>query len=274
MLFGMQTETIQQDTKASLQTDRKNRPPILRKSTLNPYSKNNRCSPIHDYFIQFQKASRFASCGMKASMSLEASVSFFCFLFFVVNVFSFIFLFIQYGERLGKLQQQGKELAAYAYAAGEGVGGSDEMICFKEAEAVDSPLPFLAAPRALLSVQCVVKPWTGYDAAGQGKRKKEEEIVYITSYGEVYHKSRTCTHLALSIKVFPFALVEQERNRGGARYSPCEYCGNGEFSALVYLTEQGDRYHATLGCQGLKRTVKGVYLSQLAGVPACSKCGL
>ena len=106
MLFGMQTETIQQDTKASLQTDRKNRPPILRKSTLNPYSKNNRCSPIHDYFIQFQKASRFASCGMKASMSLEASVSFFCFLFFVVNVFSFIFLFIQYGERLGKLQQQ------------------------------------------------------------------------------------------------------------------------------------------------------------------------
>ena len=77
-------------------------------------------------------------------MSLEASVSFFCFLFFVVNVFSFIFLFIQYGERLGKLQQQGKELAAYAYAAGEGVGGSDEMICLKEAEAVDSPLPFLA----------------------------------------------------------------------------------------------------------------------------------
>lgn len=273
MLFGIKTETFQQDTKASLQTNREDRPPILRRQELNPYGKNRTYSPIRCYLNYSPKASRFAPCGMKASMTLEASLSFTCFLFFMVNVFSLIFLFIQYGERLEKLQQKGKELAIYAYAAQGVAGEGDEMIYLREAEAVDSPFPILAAPRALLTVQCAVRSWTGYDVTNQGKRGREEEVVYMTNYGEVYHRSRNCTHLALSIKVSPLSLLEKERNQAGARYKPCEYCGAAGFSALVYLTEQGNRYHSTLGCQGLKRTVKGVYLSQIPQVPACHKCG-
>ncbi|MGN1314507.1 MAG: hypothetical protein ACI4VG_05760 [Lachnospiraceae bacterium] len=206
-------------------------------------------------------------------MTVEASLSLSFFLIFAVNVFSLIFLFIHYGESLEKLHQQGKELAVYSYMMKEAAGGNEDLIRLIGSETVESPFPLLAAPTATLEVRCVVKPWTGYDVVGGQEREGEEVIVYMTDYGEVYHRSRNCTHLALSVRMIAFSRLQNQRNSSGSRYTPCEICGDKGFISAVYITEQGNRYHTSLGCSGLKRTVRGVRLSQIPGVPPCSKCG-
>lgn len=117
------------------------------------------------------------------------------------------------------------------------------------------------------------RAWTGYDNAGAGAGgDSEEEIVYITPEGEVYHRSRTCTHLKLSIVAVDKSFLESERNDSGEIYYPCEECGD-RCGNTVYITSYGNRYHATLGCSKLKRTVMAVPISQVGDRGACSKCG-
>ena len=56
--------------------------------------------------------------------------------------------------------------------------------------------------------------------------------------------------------------------------SPCELCAEGKHAdSAVYVTETGDRYHLSIGCSGLKRTVTRVRRSDVTGLPYCSECG-
>lgn len=114
-----------------------------------------------------------------------------------------------------------------------------------------------------------VKSWTGYEKCGFGE--ESEEIVYITETGLVYHKDYHCTYLDLSIHMVQSEEVKTLRNESGGKYYACERCGGG--AGGVYITDTGDRYHSTLSCSGLKRTVYAVPLSEAAGKRACSKCG-
>lgn len=264
MLFWKKPETKTKATKASLQANQAYTPLFMCADDLNPYEKDVNIS---------KRVSCFTSPQLKASMSLEAALSFSLFLFFLVNVFSLIFLFIRYGDRLEALQQQGKELAIYAYSAESLLEGNDDLIRLYDTETVESLFTPLAAPKGVLPVQCVVKPWTGYSVTDESSHTKEEQVVYVTDNGRVYHKSRSCTHLSLSIRIVSFDRVNDERNDGGERYTPCEFCGNHSFLTVAFLTGQGNRYHSTLNCKGLKRTVREVYLSEAGSMPACSKCG-
>ena len=117
------------------------------------------------------------------------------------------------------------------------------------------------------------RSWTGYDNADNRLfENSKEEIVYITEHGEVYHRSRSCTHIKLSIDAVDMSFLKNARNAGGEKYYPCENCGNTNKST-VFITDYGNRYHSTLRCSGLKRTVKAVPISQVGGRGACSKCG-
>lgn len=114
-----------------------------------------------------------------------------------------------------------------------------------------------------------IKTWTGYENAGFGSAK--EETVYITENGLVYHRDYHCTYLELSIRMVSSEDLDTLRNQAGSRYRPCAYCGGG--SGTVYITGEGDRYHSSLSCSGLKRTVYAVPLSEVIGKGACSRCG-
>lgn len=120
--------------------------------------------------------------------------------------------------------------------------------------------------------RCRMKAWTGYrieedSLAGEGT----EELVYITETGSVYHKSRNCSHLALSTRAVATDSLSVLRNEDGGKYYPCEHCGEGNGS-VVFLTDQGNRYHRSLDCSGLKRTIYTVPISETGGRGACSRC--
>ena len=93
-----------------------------------------------------------------------------------------------------------------------------------------------------------------------------------TMTGLVYHKDYHCSHLDLSIRMTHLELVEGLRNENGGKYYPCEHCvkGNG---GNIYITNSGDRYHSSLSCSGLKRTIYAIPISEAAGKGACSRCG-
>ena len=62
-------------------------------------------------------------------------------------------------------------------------------------------------------------------------------------------------------------------NTSGKSYQACELCGKNNFVSAVYITSYGTKFHTTINCSGLKRTVKSVPLSEVEGKGACSKCG-
>lgn len=114
------------------------------------------------------------------------------------------------------------------------------------------------------------RKWIGDTTLGDGSG--EEGWVYITPNGKVYHLTRTCSYLDLSIRPVNKASVGGLRNASGGRYKRCESCG-GSGSGTVFVTDYGDRYHSSLTCSGLKRTVYMVKISEVGGRGVCSKCG-
>ncbi len=124
--------------------------------------------------------------------------------------------------------------------------------------------------------QAQARAWVGRGGS-DGKEsdedgEKTESTVYVTEHGKVYHKDRNCTHIHLSIRMVSKQQALVLRNKYGARYKPCEHCGKRAGSS-VYITTDGDRYHSSRQCSGLKRTVREMKESEVQGMRACSRCG-
>ena len=113
------------------------------------------------------------------------------------------------------------------------------------------------------------KDWTGIDLVEPG------EIVYITKYGSVYHRSKECKHLIISINEVTLAQAKIMRNDSGHKYKRCSYCVKQKMSNLsnVFITPDGDRYHNSLDCLGLTRNVIEVDIKDVGDKGPCSSCG-
>ena len=135
--------------------------------------------------------------------------------------------------------------------------GTDETyIDVKVAYQVKLP-GWILRNRMLAVTECSrSRRWTGM--SGAGANGSYGEWVYITPEGSVYHRSRDCTHLKLSIQSVPAETA--------SGYRACELCGEGkEVTPLVYITQEGECYHTKLNCSGLKRTVYMIPLMQAEG---------
>lgn len=118
--------------------------------------------------------------------------------------------------------------------------------------------------------RCRVRGWIGE----KDKKKKQEEMVYITESGTVYHLTRDCSHLALSIQKISPEQLPKARNGSGGKYVPCEKCGKEPMQGEhYYITKEGDCFHTKQGCSGLKRTILTIPLSQTGGRTRCKRCG-
>lgn len=144
------------------------------------------------------------------------------------------------------------------------------MINLRAQYKLQLPFPVFAVPLISFEEEMRVKGWTGYK--GGGLSDKEEKVVYITETGMVYHRKYSCTHLDLSIREVQKSEVKDLRNESQGKYYACETCAKSGNSLQVYVTNTGDRYHKSLGCSGLKRTIYTIPLSETAGKGACSRC--
>lgn len=101
----------------------------------------------------------------------------------------------------------------------------------------------------------------------------EEEYVYITPNSEVYHLSRECSHIRLNISEISSEAVKNSRNSDGSKYKSCEHCHSRLTDGHIYITPDGDKFHNSLGCSGLKRNVIAIPISEINGRRCCSRCG-
>lgn len=124
-------------------------------------------------------------------------------------------------------------------------------------------LPFIPILRSQKNIRIKQKQYSGIDGYVSSD---EEEYVFVAENGTVYHKSRNCTHLRLSIYTCDIGLARE----GG--YSACRFCGD-DCKERVYITENGNRYHSSRLCSGLKRSVYREKKSELNNMSECSRCG-
>lgn len=220
------------------------------------------------FFIRDTKA----SCRpLPASMTVEAALVLPLFLFAVVNLLSLILMFRTFSAEEGKLHQAGRELSMLAY----GQESSESDIRLVKVSTVKPLFPVAGFPTSAVVNGCVMHKWIGYDLSrgGGDEAADREELVYITQSGTVYHRERSCKYLNPSIQLIAREQAQNGENESGKRYTPCRSCGGA--GELVYVTAGGERYHSTVTCSGLKRTISSVTLTEAiaAGRHACSGCG-
>lgn len=135
---------------------------------------------------------------------------------------------------------------------------------------VEAPYP-LVGPRSFrMANRYYGHLWNGYQIPGT--EQEEENVVYITETGEVYHTNRSCTHLLLSVKCVSIREAEQSHNQSGERYTTCELCGKFPLEEVVYITKEGNSIHHIKECSGLKRTVRTIKESEATAYRPCSRC--
>ena len=128
---------------------------------------------------------------------------------------------------------------------------------------------FFGAIKIPYQSSCLTHIWCGYENGFFA----DDEYVYVTSNSEVYHLDRQCSHILLGIRETSPDMVEKLRNDKGSRYRACEICHAKLSAPKLYITTDGDRYHNSITCSGLKRTVYAIRKSEIGGRRPCSRCG-
>ena len=145
-----------------------------------------------------------------------------------------------------------------------------DIIVEYEIKPVFQLLPF---PKVVLQNRILVKNWTGYYLdSNENKKEEQQEYVFVTETGTVYHTNRQCTHLVLTISPIQQSVCIEQRNKYNEKYLPCEKCRPQILDQLVYITDEGNHYHNSLMCSGLKRTVITIKLEEKENRTRCIRC--
>lgn len=143
------------------------------------------------------------------------------------------------------------------------------------------PIGFLGIDGIPLAQAIKLRAFTGYkpndyrEDPNDDNEDPNDKIVYITRTGTVYHLSKECTHIKLNISQCIYSQISNKRNENGEKYKACEKCirrKRSDNSQTIYITSDGDRYHNTLTCPGLKRSVIEILLSRVKGRSLCTRC--
>ena len=230
-----------------------------------------------------KKIQRWSRKTCRASLTVEAAIAigFFClcmgcilllFPFLEKEIVSTRIMYevCENGERVSAMKPEAVEevVLAESYAKWELRSKASGMIFYAAQEEGGTlysgeyrmPMPFTVLSGQMVYLQTMyIRHWQGYDrSAGQ-----EEEMVYITKTGEVYHRTIQCKHLQLSIREVAFRDIDTCRNRSGGKYYPCEHCTKGSCGERIYITTEGDRYHSSKSCSSLLRFIQKIEKSKV-----------
>lgn len=114
----------------------------------------------------------------------------------------------------------------------------------------------------------ISKIWNGDTEEGE-----QEEYVYVTKNGKVYHSSINCSYLKRSIKGISGSDLSNERNSSGGKYYPCDICIKSKKKLpIVYITVYGTAYHRLSNCSALVRDIERIPISEVGDRGKCTKC--
>lgn len=145
----------------------------------------------------------------------------------------------------------------------------EEVVHINVSYRVRLPFPKYMHVGQKIQQEVEIKAWTGYQNIGL---EDDDSIVYIADTGSVYHTNYQCSALHVQIQFVSQTELSNYRNESGGRYYACEYCVHGSAMAGVYIANYGTKFHNSLSCSGLKRSIRSVKKSQVKGRRACSRC--
>ena len=130
-------------------------------------------------------------------------------------------------------------------------------------------IPFVGEYSFARQAQSMQRVFCGYVEHGDGKTGADSQgVVYVAEHGSVYHTSLSCTHICRRISG-----SSVDRILSGKKYQACDKCiHEGERPSVLYVTPYGEKYHSSLSCSGLKRTVKAIPKEEAEGMRMCSRC--
>lgn len=220
---------------------------------------------------------------LKASVTVEASLS--VPLFFIM-VFSFFYEFnvlFEVNKNHIQLADAAADYSVYGTKTDtlKSIFGDSHIIMWSENEGYKICFMRYKMKNPVLSgrftnhriyQRIVLSDYKGKSMCSDAE--ESERTVYITESGSVYHEYSDCTYLNPSIQRVSVKIIDKKRNSSGEKYKKCEFCYRTEdgLNTYVYITTYGDRYHCTKKCHGIKRYVRKVKISEIGGMPECSKC--
>lgn len=145
--------------------------------------------------------------------------------------------------------------------------GDDDYVYMKLYYSIEVDVPMLGKMDIPCREKIRQRAYLGYTK--ENDEDSEGTYIYMAENGRVYHSSRKCYHIKLAIKQ-----VDEETLRSSySRLTPCRLCARYKKGGAIYVTEDGDRYHYSLGCSGLKRTIYRVKKDECGVCRPCSACG-
>ena len=251
-----------------------NNKPLLEKTSLQAYPKKSNKKSRNSVYLYSKRMSSFLLSDREGSMTVEASIAIPVFLFAMINLLSIILMFGEYSSTLADMHRKGKELAVHAHILEDGADVNNDLVIMTKVQALKPMIPIMGFDTARTFVNCQIRKWTGYDVTGGPSTNEDEEWVYITPTGSAYHRNPNCSYLNPKIYSAVSSQIGKYRNASGEIYRQCESCRDITITGICFYTEYGNRYHSTLKCSGLKRTIHSVLLSEVGGRHLCSKCSV
>ena len=277
--------------------------------TKSPKQKNkyNRKDKIDSLTLLNRKKERASAFTSKGSMTLEAAIVVPIF-FFAILCFAYLMEMMAVRTTMqNALYSAGREAAKSAYAGsyisanalerqivehigrerlersivrGGGAGvdckgtSSNRLTGVMELQVqyqVEIPIPMFGITPITCEEKLRVKGWTGYVPTGSDKT--EQETIYVTDTGIVYHADPNCTYLDMSVRSVAQEQLEELRNQSGGKYYDCESCGhNASDNNIRYITDYGTRYHTSPDCKKIQRNIYAISIEEAYGLGGCSKC--
>ena len=204
---------------------------------------------------------------IKGRLTIEAALAMPLFVLAITLIIFWTSFLQTQAELSARAVDKAREMAKLAYITEEENGNSPKLIEIAKGELLNG---------AYFERLAVARPFTGrYYSEAETDNAEDNRIVFVTKTGEVYHTSNICSHISLSVREVDYTLVNSLRNKGGAKYYPCEYCAKGDLTGMVYITDEGNRIHKDKNCSGIKRSVNTMKKAdaEAAGYRPCTRCG-
>ncbi len=241
-----------------------------RKIELNKIKNNKKIKPLQvrtlaNTFFQkvcWNKSALHIISNNQGNAVIEATLTMPIFIFLFITIFSFGKIIILEQDKYFEMMSTARDMAYYTSSE---LLDSDGYVELHSYYSKEINIPFINVYGILTPLQVRQKAFVGYFYEDE-----KVKYVYVAENGQVYHNSRSCTHIKLGIK----EVSKNSLHNTNSKYISCKICGDeSNYSEKVYITTSGDCYHYFSGCSGLKRSVSRVKLEYTSGLRECSRCG-